>query len=89
MHKLFLKFVFIGIDGSRAFVTGKFDKDLNDIIDDLIDSQIGDIFDWQSFYDKSYKYIGKLIGRFYNADGKPTQYLEKAEEALSRHQKVR
>lgn len=76
---------FVGVDGSRAFSTGKFKDDLTDNIDDLSDSQIGDIFSWQESYEKNYKYVGKLEGRFYDTSGKPTEYLFKAQEANDRN----
>ena len=55
---------FAGIDGSRAYVTGEFNEE--GLIDDLggfTPLQIGEIDGWIKFYDKTYTYAGKLIGR--------------------------
>ena len=49
---------FAGRDGSRAFVTGKFDDEgLVDDVADLTDDQLFSIFDWLDFYLKEEKYI--------------------------------
>ncbi len=34
-------------------------------------------FDRLKFYHKDYKYVGKLVGRFYDADGQVTEYWKK------------
>jgi hypothetical protein len=77
------------VDGSRAYVTGKFKDDLTDDVDGLSESQIADLFNWQDFYEKNYKYIGKVNGRFYDADGVATPYLHRCEELLASHKQVR
>lgn len=66
---------FVGRDASRAYVTGNFKDDLNDKVDDLSQAQVRDLFNWKSFYDKTYTYLGLLEGRFYNNEGQKTEYL--------------
>jgi len=80
---------FSGIDGSAAFVTGEFnEKGLTDQVENLTPSQIAGIRDWaDGTYHKEYKYVGKLIGNFYDEKGEPTAALEKVYEMLEVHQK--
>ena len=75
-------------DASRAFVTGEFEKDLNDKVDDLSDTQISDLFGWKKFYDKTYKHIGVVMGRFYDQSGIKTDYMINLEAAIGRHAEV-
>lgn len=37
---------------------------------------------WRDFYDKDYKYKGKLIGRFYDKDGTETPYYLKVNQQI-------
>ncbi|XP_041376842.1 neuferricin-like [Gigantopelta aegis] len=83
---------FAGQDGTRAFVTGDFTPD--GLIEDVSDLQLEDYLGlqgWQQFYEKDYKYVGKLVGHFYDKDGNPTeamnQYLIKLAEAKSEKKK--
>ncbi|XP_075220166.1 neuferricin [Lycorma delicatula] len=74
---------FTGKDGSRAFVTGDFTE--KGLIDDVLDLSLQDIkslSDWSKFYHKEYEYKGKLIGRYYNSDGRPTGYYYKLQKKL-------
>ncbi|CAJ0942444.1 unnamed protein product, partial [Mesorhabditis belari] len=68
---------FAGKDGSRAFVSGDFTP--NGLIDDLSglghDDLLG-IRDWVSFYEKDYTLIGVVTGRYYDAQGNPTDELK-------------
>ena len=70
----------IGRDATRAFVTGDFTNDLNDNLDGLSESQIGEIYRWKSFYDQTYDFIGILQGRFFDANGEKTNYLLEIEK---------
>lgn len=66
---------FAGRDASRAFFTGDFSE--NGITDDVLGLSPDDlksIQDWSLFYNKEYTYKGKLIGRYYNANGEITDY---------------
>lgn len=78
----------LGKDASRAFVTGDFVNDLNDKVDDLTQAQISDLFNWKKFYDDNYKYIGVFDGRFYDSNGKKTDYLLKIEEVNNKQKEV-
>ena len=65
---------FAGKDASRAYVTGQFDSDgLIDDVSGLSSSDYIGLDEWISFYHNDYKYVGKLAGRYFNHDGKPTQ----------------
>jgi predicted heme/steroid binding protein len=80
---------FAGIDGSRAYVTGEFNEE--GLIDDLggfTPLQIGEIDGWIKFYDKTYTYAGKLIGRYYNKDGSPTKEWYKTQDLLAQKEKM-
>jgi len=69
---------FTGRDATLAFVTGEFTEEaLTDDISSLSAAQCKSISTWVTFYDENYIYKGKLIGRYYNADGKPTTDYER------------
>lgn len=75
---------FAGRDASRAFVTGDFtDAGLTDDVLDLSPSQIVALYDWLTFYQKDYTPVGKLVGRFYSENGKPTDVLQQVEASLA------
>ncbi|CAG0882257.1 unnamed protein product [Cyprideis torosa] len=66
---------FAGRDGTRAFVTGEFnEKGLVENIDGLSFKDYLGIMDWAHLYDKEYDYVGKLVGAYYDAQGKETEY---------------
>nr|CAD7266758.1 unnamed protein product [Timema shepardi] len=66
---------FAGKDASRAFITGDFNETgLSDDVLDLTPQELKSIIHWTEFYARDYKYRGKLIGRYYDAYGKPTSY---------------
>lgn len=74
---------FSGKDASRSFVTGDFSSEgLNDDVSDLSPQQMLAIDNWMKFYEKDYKYVGRLIGRFYDEEGRPTEVLHKAMTVL-------
>lgn len=74
---------FTGRDCSRAFVTGDFtESGLTDDILDLDPSDIKSLYQWKSVYVKDYKYKGKLIGRFYDPEGKATQYKQQVDAIM-------
>nr|CAG4650342.1 EOG090X0A5G [Sida crystallina] len=75
---------FSGIDGSRAFVTGEFTPEgLIDDITGLSDQDYLGLKEWTEFYAKDYKYIGKLHGRYYDAEGRPTEYWHQVQQWIS------
>ncbi|KHJ88794.1 cytochrome b5-like Heme/Steroid binding domain protein [Oesophagostomum dentatum] len=68
---------FAGRDATRAFVSGDFtEAGLVDNTDGLSHEDLLGIRDWVSFYEKDYKLVGVLIGRYYDANGNPTKELK-------------
>ncbi|EFJ48787.1 hypothetical protein VOLCADRAFT_90628 [Volvox carteri f. nagariensis] len=76
---------FVGRDASRAFVTGDFTpKGLIDQVEDLTPEQFKSLVEWRAFYHKQYTYKGRLVGRFYNSEGRPKRLLKRIEEEAAR-----
>ncbi|XP_071453223.1 neuferricin [Hetaerina americana] len=74
---------FTGRDASRAFVTGDFtETGLSDDVLNLSPQELRALKKWHNFYEKEYKFVGKLIGRFYNNQGHKTPYLIKVEKII-------
>jgi Cytochrome b5-like Heme/Steroid binding domain len=77
--------VFVGRDGSAAFVTGNFTPEGAEsaLVDALTDNQLYQLDTWKDFYAKEDKYpfVGVLHGEFYDADGHPTAELERVRKA--------
>jgi len=74
---------FAGIDGTRAYISGKFDDEgLVDDIDGLRPSDFLGLEDWLSFYKKDYIYVGKLIGYFYDKDGNENEGINIFKEGV-------
>ena len=77
---------FSGIDGSRAFVTGEFNKEgLVDDVSDLSPSDYLGLQGWIDMYETDYIYVGKLVGFFYDENGNEREgkrmFDKKLEEA--------
>uniref|UniRef100_A0A224XVH9 Putative heme/steroid binding protein n=1 Tax=Panstrongylus lignarius TaxID=156445 RepID=A0A224XVH9_9HEMI len=71
---------FIGRDASRAFITGDFSEEgLTDDLSNLLLSDLMGLKDWLKRYEKDYIYKGKLIGRFYDENGRSSSYLRDIE----------
>jgi hypothetical protein len=76
---------FAGRDASRAFVSGNFTGDgLTDSLHGLSNTEVKSVVDWRDFYLRSYKYVGKLVGRYYDSQGNPTKYLKGVEAKAAR-----
>ncbi|KAH7554394.1 hypothetical protein ACOSQ2_028616 [Xanthoceras sorbifolium] len=76
---------FAGRDASRAFVSGNFTGDgLTDSLRGLSSSDVKSVVEWREFYLRSYKFVGKLVGRYYDSQGNPTKYLKGAEAKAAR-----
>ncbi|KAM9749687.1 neuferricin isoform 1-T1 [Dama dama] len=76
---------FAGRDASRAFVTGDYSEaGLVDDVSDLSFSEMLTLQNWLSFYEKNYKFMGRVIGRFYREDGLPTPELTQAEAMMTK-----
>ncbi|XP_015736089.1 neuferricin [Coturnix japonica] len=72
-----------GRDASRAFATGDFTPSgLVDDVSALTPAEMLSIQSWLSFYSANYAYVGKLVGRFYDENGAPTEALRQAEAAI-------
>ncbi|XP_042961918.1 membrane-associated progesterone-binding protein 4 isoform X2 [Carya illinoinensis] len=76
---------FSGRDASRAFVSGNFTGDgLTDSLRGLSSSEVKSVVEWRDFYFRSYTFIGKLVGRYYDSHGNPTKYLKGVEVKAAR-----
>lgn len=76
---------FTGKDGTRAFVTGEFnEKGLIPDIEGLTPQQVLSIDEWAKFYHKDYTYVGKLIGHYYDEEGRPTEAHSKAQALIAK-----
>ncbi|XP_071789674.1 neuferricin-like [Asterias amurensis] len=74
---------FSGRDATRAFVTGEFNEEgLGDDVEDFSPKQMMEVNTWVEFYKKEYTHIGKVVGRFYDANGEPTEAYRQAEMVL-------
>ncbi|XP_022101131.1 neuferricin-like [Acanthaster planci] len=70
---------FAGRDATRAYVTGEFNEEgLKDDVEGLSPQQMLEVETWVDFYKKEYTPVGKLVGRYYDATGAPTDALKKA-----------
>uniref|UniRef100_A0A8C8RL26 Neuferricin n=1 Tax=Pelusios castaneus TaxID=367368 RepID=A0A8C8RL26_9SAUR len=79
-----------GKDASRAFVTGDFTATgLVDDLSGLSSSQMLALQDWLSFYSKNYGLVGKLVGRFYDETGTPTEALKQTQAAIEEELKLK
>ncbi|KAK0179205.1 hypothetical protein PV327_008018 [Microctonus hyperodae] len=75
---------FTGRDASMAFITGDFTADgLTDDLSGLTVFQAKSVDDWLKIYHEKYEYKGKLIGKYYDQNGKPTDALEKFQQKVS------
>ncbi|KEH35174.1 putative cytochrome b5-like heme/steroid binding domain-containing protein [Medicago truncatula] len=76
---------FAGRDASRAFFSGNFTGDgLTDSLRGLSSTEVKSVVDWRDFYLRSYKPVGKLVGRYYDSRGNPTKYLKGVEAKAAR-----
>ncbi|GMG98871.1 hypothetical protein Nepgr_000711 [Nepenthes gracilis] len=76
---------FAGRDASRAFVSGNFTGDgLTDSLHGLSSSEVKSIVEWRDFYFRTYKFVGRLVGYYYDSQGQPTKKLKGAEAKAAR-----
>lgn len=76
---------FAGRDASRAFVSGNFTGDgLTDSLHGLSSSEVKSVVDWRDFYFRTYKFVGRLVGCYYDDQGSPSKYLKGAEAKAAR-----
>eukprot|EP00095_Tigriopus_kingsejongensis_P001358 snap_masked-scaffold1322_size48131-processed-gene-0.6 protein:Tk01358 transcript:snap_masked-scaffold1322_size48131-processed-gene-0.6-mRNA-1 annotation:"neuferricin-like isoform x1" len=68
---------FAATDGSRGFVTGDFNEEgLVDEVSGLSGQDYLGLQEWTEFYHKDYTYVGKLVGNFYDPEGRETEALK-------------
>lgn len=76
--------VMAGRDASLAFITGDFtERGLTDDVSSVSPQQLIALYDWLAFYQRDYKSVGLLIGRFYSETGQPTQALLQVQASLA------
>ncbi|KPP70473.1 neuferricin precursor-like [Scleropages formosus] len=81
---------FAGRDASRAFVSGDFtETGLTDDVSDLSPAEVVTLYDWLAFYQRDYKPVGRLVGRYYSDTGQPTEYLRHVEATLAEGLKLK
>ena len=81
--------IFAGKDATVPFVTGKFTEDgAQESTDVLSPGELYEVEQWREFYEKEkkYNYLGKLVGRFYDAEGKPTEEMGRFHERLATYE---
>ncbi|XP_055615720.1 neuferricin homolog [Toxorhynchites rutilus septentrionalis] len=68
--------MFVGHDATRSFITGEFEEFSSELSDvsSLTGTELMSLVKWKSFYDKTYQYRGKLIGRYFDERGDLTEY---------------
>lgn len=76
---------FSGRDASRAFVSGNFSGDgLTDSLRGLSSTEVKSVVEWRDFYFRSYIFVGKLVGLYYDSHGNPTKQLKGVEAKAAR-----
>ncbi|CAM6091104.1 unnamed protein product [Calypogeia fissa] len=81
---------FTGRDASRAFVSGNFTGDgLTNSLHGLTALEVKSIDDWKIFFQEKYKYMGKLVGPFYDEHGKPTEELARVAQQVAIADKIK
>ncbi|CAI0374826.1 unnamed protein product [Linum tenue] len=76
---------FAGRDASRAFVSGNFTGDgLTDSVRGLSTTEVKSIVEWRDFYFRTYTFVGKLVGPYYDEHGNPTKSLKGVEAKAAR-----
>uniref|UniRef100_A0A5B7BKU3 Cytochrome b5 heme-binding domain-containing protein n=1 Tax=Davidia involucrata TaxID=16924 RepID=A0A5B7BKU3_DAVIN len=76
---------FVGRDASRAFISGNFTGDgLTDSLRGLSSTEVKSVVEWRDFYFRTYIFVGKLVGRYYDSVGNPTKYLKGVEAKAAR-----
>ena len=82
--------VFAGRDSTPSFVTGVFSREqATDDVKGLSPEEMLGIKEWLDFYRNDYTYVGKLIGRYYDSDGNPTEALKEAKAVIKKGQELK
>lgn len=71
-----------GKDASRALITGDFRRDARDEVADMPLPLMHDLFAWLAYYEGHLEYpcVGKVVGAFYDRQGRPTPHLKRCED---------
>mmetsp|Transcript_9790 Transcript_9790/g.16275 ORF Transcript_9790/g.16275 Transcript_9790/m.16275 type:complete len:212 (+) Transcript_9790:111-746(+) len=75
--------VFAGKDGAVPFISGKFDdEEAEKSTDVLKDGELFSLKGWVDFYrdEERYPFLGKLIGRYYDSEGNPTEEMDRIKQ---------
>lgn len=82
--------VFAGRDSTPSFVTGMFSREkATDDVSGLSPEEMIGIKDWMDFYRKDYTYVGKVVGRYYDENGKPTDALKQAKALIKEGKRLK
>ncbi|KAH9615888.1 hypothetical protein KSS87_003004 [Heliosperma pusillum] len=57
---------------------------LTDTLHGLSSSEVKSVVEWRDFYVRTYKFVGRLVGRYYDDQGQPTKHLKGAEAKAAR-----
>jgi len=77
--------IFAGRDATQAFITGKFTEEgLVDNIETFETEKFLEIEGWIKFYEETYPCVGKVVGHFYDEEGKETPQLSKYRNTIKR-----
>jgi len=78
--------VFVGRDGSAAFVTGNFTPAGAEasLYESLKDEELSQLETWREFYanEEKYPFVGYLVGELYDENGQPKAELERVNNAI-------
>ena len=71
-------------------MTGVFSREKAiDDVKGLSPEEMLGIKEWLDFYRKDYTFVGKLIGRYYDSEGNPTEALHEAKAVIKEGQKLK
>ncbi|KAL4714563.1 hypothetical protein ACJJTC_006609 [Scirpophaga incertulas] len=75
---------FVGKDGSRAFISGNFmdESENKDHILDFTCDELINLLNWKKMLTEKYNYVGTVIGRYFDEEGKETKYLKQFKERI-------
>uniref|UniRef100_A0A1D1Z0B1 Neuferricin n=1 Tax=Anthurium amnicola TaxID=1678845 RepID=A0A1D1Z0B1_9ARAE len=65
-------------------ITSQGGDGLTDSLHGLSSVEMKSVVDWRAFYLKSYTFVGKLVGRYYDSSGNPTKHLRGVEAKAAR-----
>ena len=82
--------VFVGRDTTPSFITGKFSREeATDDVSGLSAEEMLGVKGWMDFYRKEYTFVGKMIGRYYDTEGNPTEALRAAREKIKEGKRLK